>query len=337
MSQKSRYQVKSEKIVIENLNLSYEKFILIDNFEQIYLEIIPALGSNIFGFYKIIEGRQINFIYVPSDLETILTQKIRYYGNPILFPFPNRIPNGNFIFEGKSYHFRPNFRNGTAIHGLVNDKPWQVEESRQPNHEAAILTTYLRSQEHSKILTQFPFPFEIKIKFQLKDKNIRLSTSIKNLGGSNMPMGFGIHPYFVAGINSNERDGCILKIPAREYWELQNCLPTGVKMQVSGNHDLQEGKKLKNIYLDDIFTDLIPAADGWTYYELTNTIQNYKLTVSADQNFNHVVIYAPKDNNFVCIEPYTCITNAINIAPEQIIRLAPNDSIKLDIKIYIEI
>ena len=66
MSQKFCYQVKSEKIVIEKLGLSYEKFILIDNFEQMYLEIIPVLGSNIIGLSILIENQRIDFIYVPG-------------------------------------------------------------------------------------------------------------------------------------------------------------------------------------------------------------------------------------------------------------------------------
>ncbi|MFX1449427.1 MAG: aldose 1-epimerase [Promethearchaeota archaeon] len=337
MIHNSRYQVKSKQIVIHNLNLSIEKYILIDNLEKIYVEIIPALGSNIIGFYKLMENQRIDFIYVPGNLETILTQKIRYYGNPILFPFPNRIPNGNFIFEEKSYHFEPNFQDGTAIHGLVFNKPWQVMDKSQPNNDAAILKTSLNSKSHPPILTQFPFPFEIKLEFRLENNNLHLSTLVSNIGESFMPMGYGIHPYFTAGLHSNERDKCILKIPALEYWELENCLPTGHTKQVADNYNLVEGKKLKNIYFDDIFTHLISAIDGWTHFELINPSQNYKLKVSADQNFHHIVIFAPKDNNFVCIEPYTCITNAINIAPEQIIHLAPNKSIRLDIKINIEI
>ncbi|MHA1385821.1 MAG: aldose epimerase family protein [Candidatus Helarchaeota archaeon] len=174
------------------------------------------------------------------------------------------------------------------------------------------------------------------MKFSLKDKVLSLYTHIYNLGNKKMLMGFGIHPYFSAGLNSKQRNECILKIPASKYWKLKKCLPTGELKAVFGKYSLKNGKKLKNLYFDDIFTNLIFNKKGWSECEFINPAQNFKILVQSDKNFKHIVIFAPKNHNFVCIEPYTCVTNAINIVKEQIIQFSPKNSINFEIKIKIE-
>jgi len=38
------------------------------------------------------------------------------------------------------------------------------------------------------------------------------------------------------------------------------------------------------------------------------------LKIVSDKNFEYYVLYAPKTGSFICIEPYTCIPNAFNLA-----------------------
>ena len=54
-------------------------------------EIVPELGNNCYAF-KVADGdRWMDVIESPPDLVT-LKERPTAYGNPILFPFPNRIP-----------------------------------------------------------------------------------------------------------------------------------------------------------------------------------------------------------------------------------------------------
>ena len=73
----------------------------VDGFQVYYVqqdgkavaEIVPALGNNCYAF-KVADGEAwINLIDPPPDLAT-LEERPTAYGNPILFPFPNRIRNG---------------------------------------------------------------------------------------------------------------------------------------------------------------------------------------------------------------------------------------------------
>src|SRR5882757_7664608 len=77
-------------------------------------EIVPAWGGSAFSFR----------VGATSVLENIslaeIAKKPTSYGVPILFPFPNRIRDGRFAFEGREFHIDP------PRHGMVRDKPWAV-------------------------------------------------------------------------------------------------------------------------------------------------------------------------------------------------------------------
>src|SRR5262245_41292924 len=48
-------------------------------------------------------------------------------GHPILFPFPNRIRNGRFTFEGREFRLPLNdSTKAHAIHGFTPRNPWRV-------------------------------------------------------------------------------------------------------------------------------------------------------------------------------------------------------------------
>ncbi|MHA1299155.1 MAG: hypothetical protein ACTSO9_06970 [Candidatus Helarchaeota archaeon] len=75
MSEKSRYQIKFESIKIDKLNIKLEKYTLIDNLKNMFLEIIPSLGSNIVGFYQKIKNKRKDFIHISNNIETLITKK----------------------------------------------------------------------------------------------------------------------------------------------------------------------------------------------------------------------------------------------------------------------
>ena len=98
-------------------------------------EIVPALGNNCYAF-KVADGDTwLNLIDAPPDLAT-LEARPTAYGNPILFPFPNRIRNGTWQFEGKTYQFDKAPDSPTTIHGLLLNLPYQVESHVADENES---------------------------------------------------------------------------------------------------------------------------------------------------------------------------------------------------------
>jgi aldose 1-epimerase len=241
-------------------------------------------------------------------LETVafadLAHRPTSYGIPILFPFPNRLQDGTFTFQGQRYQVDP------PRHGFVRDKAWQVVDQGASEQDGAWVTSRLDAAQYAEqILQQFPFPFQVAVTYRLHDHTLHMETVAQNTGAHAMPVGFGIHPYF-----RRPAQGTVC-VPARQYWELQDSMPTGRRLAVTGTYDLRQPRDVSSLEVDDIWTDLIPDADGKVRCTLTDEQHHVQTIVTFDATeFPHVVVFtAPAPRQAICIEPYTCPTDAFNL------------------------
>jgi aldose 1-epimerase len=226
------------------------------------------------------------------------------YGIPILFPFPNRIRDGEFEFRGRRYALSP------ARHGFVRDKLWGIEASGASEAEGAWIRSVLDATSYGEeILKQFPFPFRVDVIYRILDGRLAMETTVRNTGSGDLPFGFGIHPYF------RRPQSGTLRVPARKRWELAESLPTGRLLDVEGFYDLGRPRDLAGLVLDDVFTDLAPDADGIVRCVLEDGSAKTRLTVAfSPDEFPEVVVYtAPPPRQAIAIEPYTCPTDALNL------------------------
>lgn len=279
-------------------------------------EIVPEWGNNCIAF----NWRGVP-ILEPVEFETI-AQKPTSFGIPILFPYPNRIRDGKFSFQGKTYQLNP------PRHGFVRDKPWKVNSSGASQKEGAYLSCQFDAEDYpQEILSQFPFPFTIEVTYRLLDDALVMETRAENHGLATMPLGLGTHAYFRRPL-----DGTV-QVPANQMWALEDSLPTGEIVEVSGAYDLRRRTNVQAVELDDIYTDLIADGAGVVRCRLGDHREHIETTVEFDiEEFPEVVVYtAPLPRQAICIEPYTCPTDAFNLASEGIdshlIRLPRGQSI----------
>ena len=129
-------------------------------------EIVPALGNNCYAF-KVADGDTwLNLIDAPPDLAT-LEERPTAYGNPILFPFPNRIRNGTWQFEGETYQFDKEPESPTTIHGLLLNLPYQVE-SHVADENGATLVCSLNSQDFPMLVVSIRSLSELRLPIRSK-------------------------------------------------------------------------------------------------------------------------------------------------------------------------
>ncbi len=263
------------------------------------VEISPQWGNNCYLFHW--KGLPV--------LETVpfetLAQKPTSYGIPILFPYPNRIRDGRFSFQGGTYVLDP------PRHGFVRDKPWKVTGSGASDAEGAWLTCLFDARDYpDRILNQYPFPFTIEVTYRLKDNALVMETRATNKGTRDMPMGLGTHAYFT------RPDRGAVTVPAQKLWKLADTLPTGEKIDLDAAHDLRKAADVSKLNLDDIYTDVEADKDGRARCHLID--HQTKLTTTVEfftREFPEVVVYtAPAPRKAICIEPYTCTTDAFNLA-----------------------
>ena len=314
--------------IVDALESTYAVYTLHQE-EKAFVEIVPALGNNCYVF-KVADGETwINLIDPPPDLAT-LEERPTAYGNPILFPFPNRIRDGRWQFEGETYQFDKTPESPTTIHGLLLNLPYRVDKHAADENGATLICS-LNSQDFPDVIRQYPFPFTIEITYTLKDAVLTMGISIKNTGDRNMPMGFGIHPYFRTNLTGTaDASQALITVPAAKYWELDDVLvPTGKQNDVTGTLDLRSGQPFGTLKLDHVFTD-VQLVDDVSRCLIENKDTGHTMVMESDAIFRELVVYTPPGRDAICFEPYTCPTDAINLEargiPAGVIVLAPDET-----------
>ena len=298
---------------LEDFN-GHTVYVLTDSETGQEARVLPSVGNNCFS-YKIRKGAgQVELLWVPPDPQT-LQGRASGYGIPILFPWPNRIDEGKFSFEGKAYQLETPAPGQHASHGFVHTRPWHVVGSGASSTEGAWVTCVFKSADFPEIGEHFPFPFEARVTYRLKDAALIHEFDGKNVGEGNMPMGLGIHPYFPLPLTeAGNRDVCTVKMPADTYWPLRgDPIPTGKILPVEGTvYDVRKPTPMKDLYYDHVWSG-VRLTNGWSRCEYTDPIAGIRIAMEADDVFRELVLYAPDSRPVVCFEPYTCVTNAVNL------------------------
>ena len=342
----------SERYQIRRENTEHGDAVLLqDTARNAEATVYPELGNNCVAFRTTPDGDETTSeveVLLPPDNISELRSVPFTGGLPILFPFPNRVRGGRFEFQGRSC-FMERLLNtgwdrgaGQAIHGLVADREWTVEETRGGEHSAE-MTASLRLDAFPDILAQYPFPCTITVTYRVIDGRLEMHTRVRNTGGADLPMGFGIHPWFpaalrpgarlpqaVAHISKEERARFEAHIPADGIWQLQDLMPTGVVEsfdRAGQQYDLRGHRPLAASFYDNVFTRVQHEADGSSESALRDPASGLEMYMRADSGFREWVLYAPLERAVTALEPYTCTTDAVNLEPQGIdaglITLAP--------------
>jgi aldose 1-epimerase len=282
------------------------------------VKIAPSAGFNAFSFRTLHNGEPHELFIGPTSDEALRGGGFGF-GCPILFPFPNRTREGRYNFAGQDYQLDAAWKDGNAIHGLVHDRVWAVVDSGANDRQGAWVTASIRTSEYPEIMRQYPFECELRMTYRLHHGELQLHAEAENTGAKALPMGFGIHPWFPAPLTAQgQRSECVLTLPARGRWKLESeeqLIPTGEIVPLSGDYDFSTGKPLGKIFLDDVFTHLVYGDNdaGEHIATFRDDLGRMQLEVRASGNFREHVVYAPLDQNVICLEPYTMTTDFVNL------------------------
>ncbi len=126
-------------------------------------------------------------------------------------------------------------------------------------------------------------PFVAKQRFILNDDVFRHELEITNTGNAPLPCGLGLHPYF-----PRTDAKAIFHLDA--MWENNDDrLPVNLE-PISSSFEY-----LGDLHIDNCFTGLNNnVVIQWPKHQVTMT---------ADPDLNHAVIYCPKGEDYFCVEP----------------------------------
>jgi aldose 1-epimerase len=284
--------------------------ILTDDEAVSKVTLVPGLGFACVGFRVMAGDETWPVLTEPPDDEQLLRRTSRY-GIPILFPWPNRVRGGRFTFGVTEYRLPTPPDIANASHGLVRERAWRVEAAGADAEGA-----FCRASATLGDLEDDPWPFQCRltIEYRLRARSLQMAAEAVNLGDAPMPMGFGLHPWFTLPFTAGgTRSRHELRVPADKVWELESNLPTGEIRPAASVFDARDWRPLDDTLLDDVYTDLT-MVDGWFAAELRDPGSGRSVAVRSDAAFREHVVYAPLHIQAVCLEPYTCTTDAFNLA-----------------------
>jgi len=260
------------------------------------VRILPQAGFNL--WYWTFEGKEI--LMKPVDITVFGTK----YGIPILFPTPNRIPKGEYTWQGK-HHVMTKRGEPVVIHGLVKDEPFTVTRL-EACETCAVCEAEIVFAEGSVLCEGWPFPCTLRVTYTLSADGLHMDSVITNDGKEPMPFGYAVHPYFSKRGDAN----CVeLTVPVRRVYEAdENLFPSGKILPADAAHTIWDGyHTVESLYLDNVFRGMTGDMESKIRYE------DIVLHISGSDCFRNVVVYTPHDRPGFCIEPQTCSTNFINL------------------------
>lgn len=274
---------------------------------SIQIAIAPTYGSNILEF-KV--GADDVFY---TDKQTVREGK--WTGCFILWPLPNRYDYKGekaYVYQDKKISLQSIQRkegNKPLIHGLVDDQHWSVDEVVQTS-ESISVSTHIRIDAQSPLFQFFPFPSQITLQFVVIPMGFKVVYTVTNEGQSSMPSVFALHPYYrlLSG-----REQTRVYIPAQHVMKAtSDLLPTGTIIPVQGTpYDLTKPQAVAGMMFDDVWTTITPGLSAGIEFPT----KGYKVSHVVTEDFTHVVYYSQRESDagFICLEPQTGSTNAINL------------------------
>src|ERR1700757_4869613 len=103
----------------------------------IQVRVLPVLGAILHEFSIPLGNRRIQVINNYKNLDDY-KENAAFYKSAKLSPFVCRISEGKYEFESITYEFQNKFNDGSAIHGILANKPFSVLEKSCTEDEAFI-------------------------------------------------------------------------------------------------------------------------------------------------------------------------------------------------------
>lgn len=270
--------------------------------------VVSPWGASLRRYFVSIDGKETDIVWGYSGG----AHKKGGQGD-VLIPFPGRIADGRYVFDGEVFQLERNDKEGpNAIHGFVRTLPWAVAGS---DANRVRFDISLNSDQYGS--KGYPFSLQIHVAYVLGDQGLVCSFEVKNVGNRIAPVGVGFHPYFTVGSAFVDADE--VKIPCAAYVEFNERLaPTGRIIPVAASEwDYRTARSIGARRFNHCYVQPERDADGSATATLRHAASGRSVDVIMDRSFSAIVVYTGDAipgaaRGALAIEPMTCATDAFN-------------------------
>jgi aldose 1-epimerase len=278
-----------------------------DNATGAMVAILPAYGALLHAFEIPLDGKSFNVIDNYSGKEEAEQGITLSYKSARLSPFVCRVAGGKYLYEEQELEFSRKFMDGTAIHGLLANKPFNLLNQYTDDQSASASFRYHYNREDPG----YPFDYMCEVRYTLHPNRVlQVQTTILNLDDHTIPLADGWHPYFTLGGRINDYE---LQFSSHTTLAFNDQLiPTG---QALYDATFQEPTLLGDRQLDNCF--LLEVQEGSPCCRLRNPQNGLTLTFYTNAHYPYLQIYTPDHRTSIAIENLSgapdCFNNGIGL------------------------
>jgi len=221
-------------------------------------------------------------------------------GIPLLHPWANRLAEPRYRTAGRDVELDPSSpllhfdEHGLPMHGVPWSRlTWEVTENRQDSLVAQLDWT------QGELLALFPYRHQMELTATLRPDGLTFETTLNASMDGPVPVSFGFHPYL--GLPGLPRAQWRLTLPPLRKLVLDpHGIPTGEE-EPFGGLDSCLGER----DLDDGFA--LPVEE--TSFSVAGA--GRRISVGLLAGYRYAQVFAPKDQDYIAIEPMTAPTGAL--------------------------
>ena len=172
----------------------------------------------------------------------------------IAAPWPNRIADGKYTFDGVDYQVPVNEPSRQcALHGFTPELDWRLESRTESAVELACAI---------EPAPGYPFALSIMVEYRLDGDGLHTRVTAANAGERTAPYGVCPHPYLLAG--PGPLNSWTLEIPARTFLEVtpDRLLPVTIRPVDGHEYDFRTPRVIGSTEIDHAFTNITFGENG---------------------------------------------------------------------------
>jgi aldose 1-epimerase len=226
-------------------------------------------------------------------------QSGRTCGIPLLHPWANRLDAMRYRAAGKEVLLDTATSIGHDDKGLpMHGIPWPRHAWQVMDEDDSTLNARLDWASDER-LAVFPFPHRIEMNIVLRFDTLSVETILRADESSAVPVSFGFHPYVrLPGLPRGEWQ---VNLPAMTRLLLdERSIPTGEEAPVPA-FDAKLG--------DRAFDDGYSLLDAHALFFIVGN--GRRITVEFVEGYPYAQVFAPRDKDYIAIEPMTAPANAL--------------------------
>jgi len=245
-----------------------------------------------------------NFSELGAELTTLVNlttgKEIMWQGNPdfwggqspVLFPTVGALKDDQYIFDGQTYEM--------PRHGFARRKVFEVKNSSE---NEVVFQLY----SDDETLKFYPFEFSLEIRYTLTENKLTVSYNVKNKSEKEMYFSLGAHPGFAIDTeNGLKYDDYEIAFSDDEQLEIHPLIDNLISKETQ---TIELKNKALPLSYELFAKDALVMTTMKSKELILRNNQNENQVIFTFSNFPYFGIWAAKNADFVCLEPWQGIAD----------------------------